>query len=139
MNIRYLRYIRSSAWQSKRVLVLQRDSYRCQLWFEHPGEEVHHRTYAHLFDEPLDDLVTLCRACHHMITDAVRRERHQRRVMTVADHARQTPTTEIARQVTMPALLNIVRQLPLTAERIPSHGVSIPVLQDYRRCTPDRA
>ena len=79
MKSTYLRYLRSDAWREKRRLVLERDGYRCQLWRQHGATEVHHTTYAHLGHEPLQDLLSLCRACHAATTAVLRREQHQAR------------------------------------------------------------
>jgi hypothetical protein len=137
MNTFYLRYLRSSEWKAKRQSVLERDQYRCQVWFEHHGEEVHHRSYLHLGDEPLEDLVTLCRECHEAITNIVRKARHQERRMKTVDHQRIGIIVQIERKITAPILADVLRYLPLPTERITGHGVSVPVLQDYRRRTPD--
>jgi hypothetical protein len=119
MNTRYLRYIRRSpAWQALRRAAMERDGYRCQVWLAHPGVEVHHRTYARLYHEDLADLITLCRECHQAITTVVRRERHRKRRLRLTPHQ---------------------RILPVPVERKVLDGVSLPVLQNYRRRTPDHA
>jgi len=63
-------------WREKRRLVLERDGYRCQVWLQHVATEVHHTTYAHLGHEPLQDLLSRCRACHAATTAMLRRQRH---------------------------------------------------------------
>jgi hypothetical protein len=140
MNIRYLRYIRSCAqWQAKRQAVLERDSYRCQLWLDHPGEEVHHKTYAHMFDEPLEDLITLCHTCHHMITDAVRRERNKGRKLKTTEHQRIGVIVDIERKPTRLIPTDVLRRLPLPAERARQYGVSFPEIPARRNRPVDRA
>lgn len=62
----YETYINSSAWASKRKLVLARDDYTCVRCQKRRlrGQHVHHLTYRNLGNEPLGDLVTLCEDCH---------------------------------------------------------------------------
>jgi 5-methylcytosine-specific restriction endonuclease McrA len=61
---RYDEYILSDEWRAKRMIVLARDRYRCQICESTSGLEVHHLTYAHLYAEHLFELVTLCARCH---------------------------------------------------------------------------
>jgi len=63
-NEEYQRYLQSPEWQDKRLQVLQRDKYRCVDCGARKRLEVHHTSYARIFKEDLDDLITLCRACH---------------------------------------------------------------------------
>jgi hypothetical protein len=60
-------YLRSDAWQEKRKLVLARAYGRCELCPAAEAAEVHHRTYIRLGDEPLTDLVAVCRVCHRAL------------------------------------------------------------------------
>jgi hypothetical protein len=64
---RYNAYLASPEWQAKRALVLKRDGFICQECFSRPASQVHHLSYKHLGDEPLDDLLSLCRICHQRI------------------------------------------------------------------------
>ena len=41
---------------------------------------VHHKTYEHVFDEPLFDLVAICKPCHDRITAASRARRAPRSI-----------------------------------------------------------
>ena len=56
-------YLQSQKWRDKRSLVIQRDK-RCQLCGATSQLEVHHLSYKHLAQEPLEELITLCRTCH---------------------------------------------------------------------------
>ena len=56
-------YLQSATWKDKRELVLERDHHKCR-FCDNPGYDVHHKTYRHWGDEPLKDLITLCRTCH---------------------------------------------------------------------------
>jgi hypothetical protein len=61
---KYLIYLESAEWKAKRLLVLERDSYQCQFCKVAAAIDVHHITYNNLFNEPLEDLVSLCKPCH---------------------------------------------------------------------------
>jgi hypothetical protein len=61
---KYLEYLASDAWKQKRVLVLKRDLGLCQKCKTNPAREIHHIKYDNLFNEPLDDLISFCKACH---------------------------------------------------------------------------
>lgn len=63
----YNEYLVSSEWLEKRRRVLERDNYICQACLVRKATEVHHLTYAHTFDEPLFDLVSVCRICHRRL------------------------------------------------------------------------
>lgn len=64
----YEKYIHSSAWKRKRERVLKRDHYRCRKCGKSNCRlEVHHLTYKHFGNEPLEDLLTVCSQCHHRI------------------------------------------------------------------------
>lgn len=130
MNIRYLRYLRSPEWRAKRAAILKRDGHRCQLWLDHPGEEVHHRTYAHLGDEPLEDLITLCRQCHEAITAIVRAARHRRQRFKGQEHRRLLPTIETIRSPLQLLPTDTLRTVPIPIERSSTHGVSLPAVPD---------
>lgn len=62
----YNLYLQSYVWQNKRVKVLERDNYACVLC-GNAAEHVHHLTYDRIYDEPLYDLVSLCKRCHKAI------------------------------------------------------------------------
>lgn len=66
---------------------LELDNYECQLSklfgiAELSGKpcseemEVHHITYERYSEEEVEDLVTVCRRCHDILTDAIRSERY---------------------------------------------------------------
>jgi 5-methylcytosine-specific restriction endonuclease McrA len=64
INSHYQRYLRSFNWRMIRQQVLFRDHYQCCDCHSRLNLQVHHLTYAHLYHEQLDDLITLCRRCH---------------------------------------------------------------------------
>lgn len=64
----YRKYLKSKEWKSIRVEVLHRDRNRCTGCNTYSnngrGLEIHHLTYKNIFNEDLEDLVTLCTECH---------------------------------------------------------------------------
>ncbi len=86
----YPDYIRSPAWRRSpaRLAELEAAGFRCRLCNE-GGEgvvlEVHHRTYANLGNEQPGDLTALCRPCHRVVTDHLRRLRYAQREPALAD------------------------------------------------------
>jgi hypothetical protein len=60
----YCVHIQSIAWKQLRDTTLRRDKYRCQDCLNQIHLQVHHRTYARLGAERIDDLETLCETCH---------------------------------------------------------------------------
>lgn len=60
----YEKYLQSPEWAAKRDQALERDARRCRACNSPEKLEVHHRTYARLGHEDLNDLTTLCESCH---------------------------------------------------------------------------
>jgi len=84
MGIDYHDYISSDAWRSNpaRLAELKAARFKCRICENGPPTtviEVHHRTYARLGHEHVADLCTLCRDCHHLVTDELRRRRYRSR------------------------------------------------------------
>ena len=61
---KYIEYLNSIEWKNKRIEVFKRDDNLCQECKDKPAEQVHHKTYENLYNEPLDDLVSVCKECH---------------------------------------------------------------------------
>lgn len=58
-------YLQSQQWQAKRKAILLRDNYTCQkCTASNIPLDVHHLHYQNIGNEPLTDLVSLCRTCH---------------------------------------------------------------------------
>jgi len=64
---KYQTYLSSDEWRAKRLLVLGREHNICQECKIKPAEDIHHITYKRLFNEPLDDLMAVCKECHGKI------------------------------------------------------------------------
>lgn len=60
----YEDYLRSTDWRKKKEEAIKRDGHRCRVCNGKTKLQVHHRTYARLYDEELSDLTTLCEKCH---------------------------------------------------------------------------
>jgi len=72
---KYNEYLRGPVWRSKASRVLRRDGYICQACLGRPATQAHHLSYAHVFDEPLFELTSVCDVCHKEITKSDRERR----------------------------------------------------------------
>jgi 5-methylcytosine-specific restriction endonuclease McrA len=80
----YHKYIGSREWREHpvRLAELEASGFRCRLCntgAEDNVLEAHHRTYANLGNEQPGDLTALCRDCHRVATDHLRRVRYAKR------------------------------------------------------------
>lgn len=64
---RYEAHLDSPEWREARRPVLARSGGRCEHCHEGPVEHVHHVTYERLGAELPEDLLGLCRPCHHAV------------------------------------------------------------------------
>ena len=62
-------YLRSDKWKEKRIPILERDNYSCRVCGTKDRIEVHHISYKYLGDEPIEDLICLCRTHHQEVHD----------------------------------------------------------------------
>jgi 5-methylcytosine-specific restriction endonuclease McrA len=80
----YHEYISSREWREQPVRLAELESagFRCRIC-NSGGEgiiiEAHHRTYENLGREQPGDLTALCRTCHRVVTDHLRRVRYEQR------------------------------------------------------------
>ena len=65
----YYEYLKSPEWKEKRQLVMDRAGYICEGCLQSRANNVHHKTYANIYNEFLFELVALCRQCHESIHD----------------------------------------------------------------------
>jgi hypothetical protein len=64
-------YLQSPEWQERRRLRLEQDNHRCQARLSgcsNLATQVHHLTYESWGNEPLFELVSVCRSCHEQIS-----------------------------------------------------------------------
>jgi len=61
----YEEYLESGDWRVMRKRALKLAHYRCERCGFRGILHVHHKTYARLGDEDLDDLQVLCEECHN--------------------------------------------------------------------------
>jgi hypothetical protein len=64
---KYNEYLNSEKWKLKRKKVLERDNYLCQACLTNRAEQIHHLTYNNIYDEPLYELLSVCKRCHMKI------------------------------------------------------------------------
>lgn len=66
----YARLLRDPRWQKKRLKIMERDGFACQVCSDNESElHVHHRYYKNSegpWDYPDRALVTLCKSCHDL-------------------------------------------------------------------------
>lgn len=63
----YKQYINSPAWRIRRDKILTRDGRRCRIcggW----AQQVHHSRYIHLGHELDNELISVCKSCHIVVT-----------------------------------------------------------------------
>lgn len=63
----YLAYLSSPKWKAKRKEVIARCKNLCEKCGKRQVRNIHHKHYDNLGDEPLDDLLGVCRPCHREI------------------------------------------------------------------------
>ena len=70
-NKTYAEKLKDRRWQKKRLKVLERDNFECQLWTKHKGTIiVHHKYYLKVKDPwqyPMKALISLCENCNKLI------------------------------------------------------------------------
>ena len=92
-SLAYALYLESPEWQAKRQAVLDRDEHRCTECGTTKYLHVHHLTYARIFHEELEDLVTL-RDGHHAARHGRKSAREQRAETIERLRAMEPPTEE---------------------------------------------
>ena len=68
---KYEEYLCSEAWKKKRMQRLAIGKFRCAACGSKERLQVHHLTYAHIFDEPMEDLIPLCDLHHKAAEEMV--------------------------------------------------------------------
>jgi 5-methylcytosine-specific restriction endonuclease McrA len=62
-------YLQSTQWRTKRSLALTRDGNACVICGISTHLNVHHLSYHQIPNEPIEELATLCEACHTHLHD----------------------------------------------------------------------
>lgn len=67
----YADYLKTEHWKQKRIKKLLKNP-NCQICQQQKGLNIHHKKYQYnnksiLFNERLEDLITLCRSCHRLM------------------------------------------------------------------------
>ena len=87
LNNKYRSYLNSPEWQAKKQQLLERSRKaagsnnmfgvceRCGYKPWKPCLQVHHTTYDHIYNEPLEDLILLCPRCHYEETMTQRKRK----------------------------------------------------------------
>jgi len=65
---KYYKYLESAEWKEKSRLTLKRDGYTCQMCGV-MASQAHHLTYARIYNERQEDLISVCQCCHNLIHD----------------------------------------------------------------------
>lgn len=60
----YQDYLRSPQWKRKAAAIMERAGGKCEGCLSRAAEEVHHTTYAHIYNEFAFQLLALCSPCH---------------------------------------------------------------------------
>ncbi len=63
----YRAYLKTPQWRDRREKILRRAGGWCEGCGTRPATEVHHLSYANVFDEFLFELAALCAACHRRV------------------------------------------------------------------------
>jgi hypothetical protein len=64
----YIAYIESDNWRKKRIEAINWHGSACKACGRTPIKiDIHHLSYAHFTDEPVEDLMPLCRVCHDKV------------------------------------------------------------------------
>lgn len=67
MNKEYKAYLLSPEWKAKRKQALQHYGKKCCRCHRTKNLQIHHKTYINIFNEPVEDLMVLCKRHHEEI------------------------------------------------------------------------
>jgi hypothetical protein len=67
-DFEYKTYLASREWAVRREAVRKRSSGSCERCWDAPMTATHHRTYANIGAEPLEDLQAVCGPCHTFLS-----------------------------------------------------------------------
>ena len=63
----YTEYLNTEHWNNTKQRMYKFYYYECVFCRKHKGLHVHHKTYEHIGNEPLKDLVYVCPTCHKLL------------------------------------------------------------------------
>jgi hypothetical protein len=110
MLMNYEAYLHSQLWADKRAARLALDGHRCRLCDATEDLEVHHRpeSYALIPNESVEgDLISVCRVCHELITDRVRRRRYASGTVPALHSVPSPGSTRSTHVADVPTLLGV--------------------------------
>jgi hypothetical protein len=67
MNRDYKEYLLSPEWRAKRIQAFQHYGRKCCKCARTKNLQIHHKTYINIFNEPMEDLMVLCKRHHEEI------------------------------------------------------------------------
>lgn len=73
MNDTYSAYLLSEAWAEKRHMRMKLSDWKCEACGTKQLLQVHHLTYDRIFQEPMEDLMVLCRVHHEAAEEMVKK------------------------------------------------------------------
>ena len=82
----YKDYLLSNEWKKKRNKKLKEAGNKCEECGSDKKLQVHHKTYKHIFKEPLTDLMVLCDTCHKLIHKLLTEEEIEIEVQKLISH-----------------------------------------------------
>ena len=65
----YYEYLNTEHWKNIKQIMYKKYRYECCVCGSHFGVSIHHKTYKNVGNEPLEDLVYMCRSCHKLYHD----------------------------------------------------------------------
>ena len=66
-NTEYKAYLESQRWRTLARAVRMRARGKCEICRRADGAECAHLTYERIFNEPMADLLWLCKQCHYQL------------------------------------------------------------------------
>jgi len=76
-NLSYKDQLRKPEWQKKRLEIMQRDNFTCQICLDTQETlQVHHKSYDNdkkAWEYGNDRLITLCETCHNELTEHLKK------------------------------------------------------------------
>ena len=98
----YNEYLKSEHWNKRKKTALKWWENRCALCNSDDELHVHHRSYANLGQEPLSDLIVLCKSCHELFHDKITKEPKEVEIAVkqlISWSARERIETELLRSL----------------------------------------